>query len=386
MMQKSGFLSRKRVISVAIATLAGLPAILLFTGCDKAGSAPPSFERPPAPVTVAVAEQKDVPVYIDAIGTSVAREMVSIRPQISGRITQLHFTDGMYVKKGTLLFTIDPRPYQAQLDEAEANLAQAEANLELAKIEFSRVTNLTDDRAISKADFDTRENAVRVAEAQLKQRRAAVDTARLNLEYCMIRSPIDGRAGQRLIDVGNIVSENESDLLTIQRLDPIYADFTVPQNDLTAIQVNMKREKLKVEIRLPDEPDDPRNGELTFLDNAVQDQTGTVKLRATVPNSDHHFWPGRFVKIRLILDTVKNAVLVSASAPQQSAKGPFVYVVKQDSTAELRPVKIGQQQGDLVVIKEGVNPGEQVVTNGQLGVTPGGKVRINQPAAPASSN
>ncbi len=358
-----------------------LSAALLLAGCKK--EAQQSFERPPAPVTVALAEQEDVPVYIDAVGNTVAREEVTIRPQVDGRITAIHFVDGANVKRGTPLFTIDPRPFQAQLDEAEANLAEAQAALDLANIQFERVANLIDSRAISKTDYDTRKNAVDVADAQVKQRQAAVDTARLNLDYCSIRSPIEGRAGQRLVDPGNIVIANETELLSIQRLDPIYADFTVTENDLTEVQQNMQRGTLKTEVRLPDDPDHPRDGELTFLDNSIQDGTGTVKLRATIPNTDRRFWPGRFVKVRLILSTQRGAILIAASAPQQSAKGPFVYVIKQDSTAELRPVSIGQQQGNFVVIQNGVKPGERVVINGQLGVTPGGKVRIEESLADA---
>lgn len=353
---------------------------LFLTGCGD-NQAAPAFDRPPAPVVVQAAEQRDVPIYLDAIGKSVAREVVSIEPQVSGRITQIHFADGAYVSKGTQLFTIDPRPYEAEVHAAEATLAERKAAHDLARIEFDRVQNLVETKAISQQDFDSRQNALEVTEAQVKQSEAAVEKAKLNLEYCFIRSPIDGRAGQRLVDLGNIVSANGSALLTIQRLDPIYADFTITENDLTAVQNNMKSGTLKAEIRLPDDSDEPRAGDLTFLDNAVQDGTGTVKLRATVPNEDHHFWPGRFVKVRLVLSTQKNAVVIPAVATQMSAQGTFVYTVKQDSTAELRPVTLGQRQGDLIVITQGLKAGERVVTTGQLGVTPGGKVRVAEPSA-----
>jgi multidrug efflux system membrane fusion protein len=198
----------------------------------------------------------------------------------------------------------------------------------------------------------------------------------LNLEYTSIRSPIDGRAGHRLVDVGNVVTANTSTLLSIEKLDPIYADFTVTENDLSTVQRNADRRNLKVEIRLPEEPDKPVVGELTFLDNSVQSSSGTVMLRATAPNSSHRLWPGQFVKVRLVLATLPGAVLVPAEAPQDSAKGPFVYVVKQDSTAELRPVKLGQRQGDMIVVEQGLQPGDRVVITGQLGILPGGKVRV----------
>jgi multidrug efflux system membrane fusion protein len=362
--------------------------MFVLAACEKKPAA--SFERPPAPVTVAPAITQDVPVYLDEIGKFVAREVVSIQPQVSGRITRIHFTDGADITAGQVLFTVDPRPYQAQLNIAEANLGQAQAALGLAKVNFERVAGVTDPRAVSRQDYDAKKNAVDVAEAQVKQNQAALESARLNLDYCTIRSPINGRAGQRLVDLGNVVTANNSALLVIQRLDPIYADFTVTESNLTAVQRNMANKTLQVEVRLPDDPDKPRAGELSFLDNSVQEGAGTVKLRATLPNGDRRFWPGRFANIRLVLSTHQNAVLVPAEAPQTSAKGQFVYVVKPDSTAELRPVTVGQRQGDLVVISKGVNRGERVVVVGQVGVTPGGKLRVEQPAAadnnPAPTN
>jgi multidrug efflux system membrane fusion protein len=343
-------------------------------------------ERPPAPVTVAAAVTQDVPVYLDEIGKGVAREVVSIQPQVSGRITQIHFRDGQELSKGDLLFTIDPRPYQAQLHQADATLAQQRAALEFARLQLNRAAGLVTEKAIPQEEYDTRKNAVQVGEAQVQQSQAAVEAARLNLEYTAIRSPINGRAGHRLVDIGNVVSANNGSLLTIQRLDPIYSDFTVTENDLTAVQRNMAQGTLRVEVRLPDEPDRPLKGELTFLDNAVQDGSGTVTLRATVPNSSHRLWPGRFVKVRLVLSTLPGAVLVPAAAPQLSPKGDFVYVVNDDSTAEMRPVNLGQRQGDLVVVEHGLKPGERVVTNGQLAVTPGGKVLVQQRKAETNPN
>jgi multidrug efflux system membrane fusion protein len=349
-------------------------ALVIAAGCKKE-PAQQGFERPPAPVSVAQAITRDVPLYLDQVGKVVARELVNVQPQLAGRIMEIHFTDGADVRKGQLLFTIDPRPFQAQLAAARGNLAQSKAALDFARIQVDRASVLITTKAISQLEYDQRKNALAVAQAQVQQGQAAVETALLNLQYCQIRSPIDGRAGHRLVDPGNVVKENETMLLTIQRLDPIYADFTVTENDLTAVQRNMERGTLQAEVRLPDEPDKPVAGALTFLDNAVQRDTGTVGLRATIGNADHRLWPGRFVKVRLVLSTLPKAVLVPAVAPQMSAKGPFVYVVKPDSTAELRPVVTGQRQGDLVVISQGVKAGEKVVVNGQLGVTPGGKVR-----------
>ncbi|MCI0388203.1 MAG: efflux RND transporter periplasmic adaptor subunit [Acidobacteria bacterium] len=366
-----------------------------------------SFDRPPAPVTVASAVTQDVPVYLDQVGKCTAREMVAIRPQVSGRITNIDFTDGTDVKQGDLLFTIDPRPFQAALHQAEANLArniaskkQAEAALardlaqaKLGETQARRYAQLNREGVVSNEQFEQMQTnadalnatvtadraAVRNAEESIKADEAAIETARLQLSYCYIRSPINGRAGQRLVDVGNLAAlANETPLLVIQRLDPIYADFTISQNDLSAVQRNMSRGALKAEVRLPDEPNKPAIGDLTFVDNAVKDATGTVNLRATIANPDRMFWPGRFVNVRLVLNTLRGAVLVPATSPQMSAKGQFVYVIKNDSTAEMRPVTVGQRQGEMVVIEKGVESGEKVVVNGQLGVTPGGKVRAEQ--------
>ena len=373
-----GYRARRAIVGFALLS-AGLPS-----GCGKKPEA--TFERPPAPVAVAAAVAQDVPVYIDAVGKITAREVVSIQPQVSGRITQIHFADGADVKVGELLFTIDPRPYRAQLNQAEANLAQAEAALTLAKVTFARVENVSDPRAVSRQDYDTKKSAVDAAEALVKQNRATVENARLNFEYCAIRSPINGRAGQRNVDAGNVVTANSGSLLVIQRLDPIYADFTISEKELTAVQRNMASRGLRVEVRLPDDSGSAREGKLTFLDNSVQDNTGTIKLRATLSNGDRRFWPGRFAKIRLILQTQRDAVLVAASAAQLSAKGSFVYVIKPDLGAKLRLVKVGQQHGDLVVIHDGLKAGERVVVNGQLGVTPGGKVRLVEPQSSTKSS
>ncbi len=408
----------------------GYPFLLLaalfivnLTGC--ANKAAQSFTRPPAPVQATVAIAQDVPTYLDAIGKTVAREVVSVQPQVSGRITKIHFTDGANVRKGDLLFTIDTRPFEANVKQAQANYSkdealkrQAEANLakEMAaarwgETQVKRYRTLVEAGVVAREQYEEfRANqdslnanvgaaraAVASANEVLKVDAAAIDSAKVELSYCYIRAPIDGRAGQRLVDVGNVVSpggtgnrtstegggagsaENSNALLVIERLDPIYADFTISQDKLTAVQEEMRSGSLKTEIRLPDSNGEMVAGQLTFLDNAVQNTTGTVNLRATIPNAGHRFWPGRFVNVRLVLSTIHQAVLIPATAPQMSAKGSFVYVIKADQSAEQRTVTLGQRQQDLIVVENGVAAGELVVTNGQLGVTPGGKVLVEQP-------
>lgn len=358
--------------------------VLFLSACQNSQplAAP---ERPPSPVNVVEALSRTVPVYLDEVGRCVAREVVSVQPQVSGRITEILFADGADLKKGDPLFTIDPRPFQAALHAAEANLEQAKAALDLAKVQYGRVADLVGSRAIAKQDYDTRKNTVAVDEAQVAQAEAAIETARLNLDYTAIRSPIDGRAGHRLVDLGNVVTANQGTLLSIQRLDPVYTDFTVAENDLSTVQHSMKRGTLRVEVRLPDEADHPLTGDVTFVDNAVQEGTGTVTLRATIPNAEHRLWPGSFVKVRLILNTKPGAVLIPAAAPQMSARGPFVYVIHEDSSAELRQIVTGQRQGDLLVVESGLAAGERVVVNGQLGVVPKGKVRVVEAAQPAAT-
>lgn len=390
-------------------TFVVITACVFAVACQKKDQ--PEIQRPPAPVTVASAVTEDVPIYLDAIGKTVAREVVSIEPQVSGRVTQIHFEDGADVRKGDLLFSIDAQPFQVSLQQADANLArstslkrQAEANLvkdtaqaKTGEVERQRYETLVEQGVVSKQQFDqVRTNsealnatvsadvaAVRSTEQAMKVDEAAIASAQVQLAYCFIRSPIDGRAGQRLVDIGNVVSPGNlgkaTSMLVIQRVDPIYADFTIPQSDLSSVQTNMARGTLRAEVRLPDVPDSPVVGDLTFVDNAVQNTTGTVNLRATISNRDRKFWPGRFVNIRLVLSTVRSAVLIPASAPQMSAKGQFVYVVADDLTAELRPVTTGQRQGEQVVINQGIKNGERVVVQGQIAVIPGSKVSITEP-------
>jgi len=351
------------------------------TGCSKTQvQAAPSL--PPPLVTVTPAAVKDVPRYLDEIGRNGAFESVTVTPQVGGRITERHFQDGENLSKGQLLFVIDPRPYKAQLDSAQATLAQAKAALDLAKIQFSRDEEVIATRAISKQDYDTKKNAVDVGQAQVDAAEAALETAKLNLEYCYIHSPINGRAGARLVDVGNVVQANSTSLLLIQRMDPIYANFTVTERDLPQVQKEMADGTLKALVRLPSDPEDKaRIGKVEFLDNAVQNGTGTVNLRATLANPERHFWPGQFVDVKLVLSTEKGAVLIPNQATQLSQQGPFVYVIKPDDTADLRPVTLGQRQGDDVEVLSGLEPNEQVVVTGQLTVRPGGKVRIDSGAS-----
>ena len=323
----------------------------------------PKPPTPPAPRPVATAKviTQDVPLYLDEIGTTAAYETVQIQAQVSGQIIAREFKDGVDVKKGDLLFRIDPRPYEAALASAQADLALNQATLK--RHEELRAKNVT-----ATQEFDT-------AQANARRSEAAVAAAQVNLDHCYIKAPIDGRAGLRNVDVGNVVGPGgNTSLLTIMGMDPIYTDFTVAEPDLPLVRRYLNNPNLKVVTDAGDDSIAPRTGSLYFIDNAVQPGAGTVKLRGVTPNPDRALWPAQFVKVRLILDVLKNAKLVPGSAVQIGQNGPYVFVLKPDSTLELRPVKPGQSQGDLTVITEGVQAGEMVVTSGQLQLSPGMKV------------
>jgi multidrug efflux system membrane fusion protein len=326
---------------------------------------------PPRPVAVAKVITRDVPLYLDEIGTCAAYETVQVQAQVSGQIVARHFKDGQDVKKGDPLFTIDPRPYQAVLDSAKADLMLAEANLK--RQEELRAKDVT-----AKQDWDT-------AKATAMKAQATVDAAQVNLDFTQIQSPIDGRIGLRQVDVGNTVSAGASSavLVTIDNLDPIYTDFTVAEPDMPQVRKYLGGPNVKVLTQPPNNVP-PRAGTLYFIANTVTPGTGTVQARGVTPNRDRLLWPSEFVNVRLVLDILKNAMLVPNDAVQTGQNGPYVFVVKPDQTLDLRQVTPGQRQdGDLIVVTKGLKPGETVVTAGQLQLAPGTKVAIKSNTNPA---
>ncbi len=336
-------------------------SLFALTGCGKS-DAPKG--PTPRPVTVAKVIAKDVPLYLDEIGTCAAFESVQVQAQVSGQIMERHFEDGADVKKGDLLFTIDPKPYQAALDAAKADAVLAEANLK-------RQLELRNQGVTATQDLDT-------AKANAMRTKAATAAAQTNFDYSSIRSPINGRIGLRQVDVGNTVTAGSGGavLVSIDNLDPIYTDFTISEPDLPLVRRYLGAGNLKVLTDAEGDNIPPREGKLYFLANTLQPGTGTVQARAETPNPDRALWPSQFVHVRLILDTLKDARLVPNGAVQIGQKGPYIFVVKADSTLDLRQVKPGQTQGDLTVINEGVKPGETVVVAGQLQLAPGAKVVV----------
>ena len=326
-------------------------------------------QPPVRPVLVTKVVSKDVPVYLDEIGTCAAYETVQVQAQVTGVITSRDFQDGSDVKKGDPLFTIDPRPYQAVVDQAKAQTI-------LDQITLKRQQELRARNVVSPQDLDT-------AQANTTKSEAVAEAAQVNLDYCYIKSPINGRVGLRNVDVGNLVNPSSPSLVTIQGLDPIYTDFTVAETDLGLVRKYLGGPNVKVETRDPDGKVAPRLGDLYFIDNAVQPGSGTVKARAVTPNPDRALWPMEFVRVRFILDQINDAKLVPAQAVQISQNGPFVFVVKPDNTVDLRPVKPGQRQdGDLTVIESGLKADETVVVTGQLALAPGSHVDPKPYAAP----
>ena len=380
-------------------------SVVACAGCTSKGSQPTSRKgEGGVPVTVALATQRDVPLQIEVIGNVEAYSTITVKAQVGGEITQVHFSEGEFVKTGDLLFTIDTRPLNAMVNEVEANLAkdeaalgQAEANLvrdtaqqKYAQSQADRYGRLFQSGIVSKdqaeqmrsnadalaAGVKADEAAVRSARATIVATKATVDNARVQLGYTTMRSPIDGRTGNIMVKQGNIVAANTMDLTTINQVEPIYVTFSVPESQLTDIKRYMAAGKLRVSATPQADATAQEHGVLTFVDNSVDPTTGTIKLKGTFPNTDHKLWPGVFVRVTLRLTTQPNAVVVPNQAVQTGQEGPFVFVVKADRSVESRPVTTGARVDQDIVIANGIQSGETVVTEGQLRLAPGIKVQI----------
>ena len=354
--------------------LFAVTALFFFTGCSRKKSAAPAGP----PVLVAKAVETNVPVRIDPppIGHVMPVSTVTIHSQIGGIISEVHFQEGQEVKKGDLLFTIDPRPSQAALDEARAALERDQAQLNYATINFSREQKLFDQKLISQDELDTNRASLDALLGTVSVDKAAITNALLNLDFCSIRSPVDGKTGGLQAYAGNVVKAPDDVLLTINQIHPIYVQFAVPEQFLPEIQKQMRERTLKVSVTFENMTVPPPQGELTFVDNSVDQTTGTILLKATFPNQDDALWPGQFVEVELTLSELTNAVVVPSQAMQVGQNGPFVYVVKADQTVENRPVKTGIPFGNEMVVQSGLNAGEKVVTDGQLRLAPKMKVTV----------
>lgn len=415
-MQARYLYARFRPLAVAALAFA---LLLTLGGCNnssvKAGG-PGGRGRPgeggPVPVVVAMVSQRDVPINVDVIGNVEAYSTITVKAQVGGELTKISFREGDFVKKGDLLFSIDARPFEAALSQAQANLArdtaalsQAEANLardianeKYAQDQAKRYRGLFDQGVVSREQADQMGSsadalaqtvladraAIESAKAQIVASKAAVETATVQMSYTTIRSPIDGRTGNIAVKQGNVVAANTTDLMTITEVQPIYVTFSVPEAQLGDIKRYMGQGELPVHAAPQADTSGQESGVLTFIDNSVDATTGTIKLKGTFKNPVNRLWPGEFVRVTLGLTTRPHATVVPNQAVQTGQDGQFVYVVKQDRTVEMRPVVTSTRVDQELVIDRGLEPGETVVTEGQLRLTPGSHVQVQgNRAAPA---
>jgi multidrug efflux system membrane fusion protein len=368
----------KKLSATNTRTLASLVLILAaslsFVSCSsKTSAVGPDMA---VPVTVAKAVKKTVPVELSAIGTAEACSTVSIKGQVNAVLKEVHFKQGDFVKKGDLLFSLDARPFQASLAQAQANLARDKAQADLTVVQAERYKKLYDEGISPKEQYDQMQANAAAQQGSVHADEAAVESAKLQLQYCEIYSPVDGRTGALQVYPGNLVKENDVPVLVvINQIAPLYLDFSVPEQYLGVIKKYMTAGRLQIEAT-PYGDTTPETGYLTFIDNTVDNTTGTIKLKGTFENTDHRLWPGQFSTVALRLSEQENATVVPTQAVQTGQSGDFVFVIKPDQTAESRPVKVARTLGTESVIAKGIEAGETVVTDGQLRLIPGIKVQI----------
>ena len=330
------------------------------------------------PVTAATAVVKPMPKELRAIGNVQASATVLIKSRVGGELLTVHFKEGDEVKTGDLLFSIDPRPFEASLKQAEANLARNRAQLEHARKQAERYSSVVKKGYVSEEQNDQILTNAAALEAAVRADEAAADNARLDLKYCSIRSPINGVTGQLKVDRGNLIkaSDTENPMVTVRQTSPIYVVFSVPEANLPQLKKHMAAGPLEVAVAIPGDDGPPLRGTLTFLDNAVDQTTGTILLRATFANQDRALWPGQFVNVILTFATQTDAVVIPTQALQTGQQGRYVFVATQESLAEYRPVTVARTVGSEAVIEQGLKAGEKVVTDGQLRLTQGAQLTI----------
>jgi multidrug efflux system membrane fusion protein len=353
-----------------------LAALVLLAGCGG-GSAGPQAGAPAVPVRVTAAERRDVPVAVRAIGNVEAFQTVTLKTQVEGQLAEVRFKEGDEVHAGDLLFVIDQGPFQAALDQAKANLVRAEAQAANAAVNERRLTELAKSGIVSRDEWDRAHTDAASQAASVEAAKAAVENAKLQLGFCSISSPLDGRIGRLLVNQGNVVKANDTQLATINQLRPIYVSFTVPEKDLPAIRQWHAERPLVVQASFPTGDLAPIPGELSFIDNRVDTTTGTVLLKGVFPNADEMLWPGQFVNVAMTLTTERDVLVVPAATVQTGQDGPYVFVVKADDTIDYRLVKVARTEGQDAVVAAGLEPGERVVTTGFIRLAPGIKVTID---------
>jgi len=329
------------------------------------------------PVTVARAEERSMPVRLTAIGNVDAFTSIALKARVDGQIMEVNFKEGQEVRKDSVLFKIDPRPFQTALRQAEAQNARDAAARSQAQAQERRYKELLEKNFISKDAYSQFQTNAQTANAVADASRAAVETARLNLEYCTIRSPIDGFAGKIQIQIGNLVKANDVNaLVVVNQVHPVLVTFSVPEQQLATIRKYNAERPLTVEASVPGANKPAASGELSFIDNTVDSSTGTIRLRGVFENSDNALWPGQFVNVTVGLYEEPNAIVIPSQAIQNGPDGEYVFVINSNLIAEMRKVRVARSDGQTTVLASGVKPGEQVVTRGQLKVTSGARVKI----------
>jgi multidrug efflux system membrane fusion protein len=371
---------RKVIISaisaIAVAAIVGALVIKHRFPLEAASARAPAAV-PTVPVVAGTVTSGDVPIYLQGVGTVIAYNTVIIRSQIQGQITKINFTEGQAVKTGDLLAVIDPRPYQAQLDQANANRARDEAQLTNAQSNLKRYTTLGNQGWATPQLVETQTAQVAQLNAAIKADEAAIEWAQTQLSYTQLTSPIDGVTGIRQVDIGNIIHPTDPNgLVVVTQVEPISVIFTLPETNLPQVQQHLADGTLKVVTYSQDNTMKLDEGNIDFIDNEIVQTTGSVRFRANFPNKEHKLWPGELVNAWLLLDTRHDGLTVSASAVQQGPQGPYAYVINPDSTVAVRPVKVAQVRGGRALIDSGLSAGEQVVVDGQYKLQPGVHVTI----------
>lgn len=353
---------------------------ILVAACS--GKKENTKEKPPVPIRTAVSSIRTIPVQIRVIGNVEAYAVVSIKSQVNGRLEKVHFREGEDVRRGEPLFTIDSRPFEATLRQAKAALARDLAQERYARAQLRRYGELLKEGIVSRDQYEQLQANADALTETVRADRASVDNAAVMLGYCFIRAPIDGRTGNLMVQGGNLVRANDDPVLvTINLINPIYVAFSVPEKELAEIRKHKTAGDLKVEAFIPSDSGPAEQGVLSFLDNAVDAATGTIRIKGTFQNREKRLWPGQFVDVVLTLSTIPNAVVVPSQAVQTGQDGDYVFVVKPDRTVSYRQVVAGEAQDGVRVIKRGLAAGETVVTDGHLNLVPGARVAIRQDAA-----
>lgn len=375
-----------RVVAVALVCVAAAAAFWRIHSRNAQATSQRPAAKHAIPVFVATAKVQDVPIILRGLGTVLAYNTVSVKSRVEGAITKIDFTEGQEVHAGDVLAELDARPYQAVLDQAKAMLAKNQALLANDRKNLERYAKLVTQSFAPEQQYANQEAAVTQDEATIKNNQAAIEAAQINVDYASIKSPIDGVTGIRQVDLGNLVQANAQTIVVVTQIKPIYVVFTLPEADISPIREQMVKGKLSVLAFSADDEKQVSAGTLNLIDNAVDQTTGTFKLKAEFANDDAALWPGEFVNAHLVLKTVKNGMTVPSVAIQTGPQGSYAYVVKDDSTVDMRQVTVLQTENNTSLVGSGLKPGDRVVTAGQFRLQQGSKVQVSENVANAASS